>query len=214
MPRVGVREAAPPGAPPCPACGDPLFGDLQAEGNLAATRRCETCGVLASDGGGNLNRLAELRRTVSHKAPGETSTVRFANAASVQAMFGAESWSRLDRTPGAVNLTPEAVRRALRDEGVEVTATRQRARSGMGSMWQTILNLLTFNLNFASEALAGRMHPVGGAEQAKFAIDAAISVLTAIPVAAIAVLIEGIAVLVRRGGEVELVVERVPPSPG
>ena len=210
MPRVGVREAAAPGAPPCPACTDPLFQDLEAEGGLAATRRCETCGVIVCDGSGGPDLLAELRAQVRELAPGPPSSVRFANAASVQAMFGAESWSRLDRTPGAVNLTPEGVRRAIETDGVAVTETRSHLRSGMASMWLTILNLLTFHRNFALEALSRRLRPEGAGATAKFVVDAAISILIAVPVAAIAVLIEGLAVLARRGGELELGLERVP----
>jgi len=209
MPRVSVRAAAPPGAAPCPACDDPLFPDLEAEDELAATERCETCGVVVSDGGsGGHNRLTEVLDRIAELQPGQTEMVTFPNVASVQAMFGAESWALLDRSPGAVNLTPDGVRRRLRDRGARVASYRSLARPGMGAMWLTIVNLLTFRRNFAPEALSGRLRPQGGADTAKFVIDAAISILVAIPVAGIAVLLEGISIAAGRGGQVELAITR------
>jgi hypothetical protein len=82
----------------------------------------------------------------------------------------------------------------------------------MASMWQTLLNLLTFHRDFASEAVSGRLRPVTGRGQAAFWIDAVVTVLAAIPTAIIAVALETGAVLARRGGVIEVQADRLPPT--
>jgi len=82
----------------------------------------------------------------------------------------------------------------------------------MASMWQTLLNLLTFHRDFASEASSRRLRPGTGRGRAAFWIDALVTVLAAIPTAIIAVALEGGAVLARRGGVIELEAERLPPT--
>ena len=57
-------------------------------------------------------------------------------------------------------------------------------------MWQTLLNLLTFHRDFASEAASGRLRPGNGRGLAAFSIDAVVTVLAAIPTAIIAVVLE------------------------
>jgi hypothetical protein len=79
-------------------------------------------------------------------------------------------------------------------------------------MWQTLLNLLTFHRDFAAEAVSGRLRPSSGRGRAAFCIDAAVTVLAAIPTAIIAVLLEAPAVLARRGGVIELETERLPST--
>ena len=71
-------------------------------------------------------------------------------------------------------------------------------------MWQTLLNLLTFHRDFASEALSGRLRPGGGRGRAAYAIDVMVTVLAAIPTAILAVVLEGGAVAARRGGVIEV----------
>ena len=67
-------------------------------------------------------------------------------------------------------------------------------------MWQTLLNLLTFHRDFATEAASGRLRPGTGRGRAAFFVDAAVTILAAIPTALLAVVLEGGALLVRRGG--------------
>ena len=74
----------------------------------------------------------------------------------------------------------------------------------MASMWQTLLNLLTFHRDFAAEALSGRLRPGGGRGRAAYAIDVLVTILAAVPTAILAVLLEGGAVLARRGGVIEI----------
>jgi hypothetical protein len=164
--------------------------------------------------------LQSLRRR-AHALPAEGAlTLRFPNAASVQALLGAERWPRLardaravagggDRTGVAVELTPRAAELLLSDEGLRVDRVRHLVRPGMAAMWQTILNLLTFNPNFAIRAITGELRPHGARETARFAIDALITFLAAVPTALIAVAVEGGAVLARRGGVVEVTARRV-----
>jgi hypothetical protein len=82
----------------------------------------------------------------------------------------------------------------------------------MASMWQTLLNLLTFHRDFAAEAISGRLRPATGRGRAAFATDVLITVLAAIPTAIIAVLLEGGAVIVRRGGVIEVEAESLPST--
>jgi hypothetical protein len=82
----------------------------------------------------------------------------------------------------------------------------------MASMWQTLLNLLTFHRDFASEAASGRLRPGTGRGRAAFWTDAVVTVLAAIPTAIIAVLLESGAVLASRGGVIEIEAEPLPAT--
>ena len=103
--------------------------------------------------------------------------------------------------------TTRAIRLLLERRGLLARRTRYLARPGMGSMWQTLLNLLTFHRDFAAEAVSGRLRPGSGRGRGAFWVDAAVTVLAAIPTAIIAVVLEGGAVLARRGGVIEVVAE-------
>jgi hypothetical protein len=96
--------------------------------------------------------------------------------------------------------------------GLEVRRIRHLARPGMAAMWQTLLNLLTFHRDFASEAVSGRLRPGTGRGRAAFWTDAVVTVLAAIPTAFIAVLLEGGAVVARRGGVIEIDAEQLPAT--
>jgi hypothetical protein len=82
----------------------------------------------------------------------------------------------------------------------------------MASMWQTLLNLLTFHRDFASEAASGRLRPGTGRGLGAFVVDVLITVLAAVPTAIVAVLLEGVAVIARRGGVIEVEAEKMPPT--
>jgi hypothetical protein len=91
---------------------------------------------------------------------------------------------------------------------MEVTSVRHLASKGMASMWQTLLNLLTFHRDFASEAASGRLRPGTGRGRAAYAIDVMVTILAAIPTAILAVMLEASAVLARRGGVIEVTAAR------
>jgi hypothetical protein len=82
----------------------------------------------------------------------------------------------------------------------------------MASMWQTLLNLLTFHRDFASETASGRLRPGTGRSEAAFWTDAVVTVLAAIPTAFIAVVLEAGAVVARRGGVIEIQAEPLPST--
>ena len=83
-PVVPLRAGAGPDNPPCPACGEPLFGWIDARPGLAGpVSRCESCGlgVVAAPGS-----TEEALRALY--AEGEEGTVRIANRAGFSAWVG------------------------------------------------------------------------------------------------------------------------------
>jgi len=138
--------------------------------------------------------------------------IRADNAASLQAWLGAENWAALRPGGHQIKPTPRAVGLLLARRGLDVRRVRHLIRPGMAAMWQTLLNLLTFHRDFASEAVSGRLRPGTGRSRAAFWIDAAVTVLAAIPTAIIAVVLEAGAVLARRGGTIEVHADRLPPT--
>lgn len=216
MPRVDVRRAAPPDAPACPACGDPLFAWLGKDGEEPAVDRCETCRLTMSKGGRRPDRAGSvraLRERAASMGDTESLTIAVDDAGSMQAMVGAGQWSGLERREGHANLSRDAAERILRAEGLIVTRRRRLVRRGLAMMWQTLINLVTFERDFAPRALRGEIHPDSAASRARFAIDAAISVLIAVPVAALALMLELPAAALGNGGAVELSARREPSSP-
>ena len=69
-----------------------------------------------------------------------------------------------------------------------------------------------FGNEFATEALAGRLRPGTGRGRAAFSIDVLVTILAAIPTALIAVVLEGGAVIARRGGVIEISAQRSPSA--
>lgn len=224
---VSLEQGAGPDAARCPADGEPLFVWLETTGY--GTRedqvidRCENCGLaVVRDFVPSPDEAADAFLAAGEQR-GARVAIRAENAASLQAWLGAENWAALRpsmkrvATDGAhshhgIKPTPRAARLLLARRGLEVRRVRHLARTGMASMWQTLLNLLTFHRDFASEAVSGRLRPGTGRGLAAFATDAVITVLAAIPTAVIAVLLEGGAVMARRGGVIEVEAERLPST--
>jgi hypothetical protein len=211
-PAVSLEAGAPEGTPRCPACGEPLFVWVETLGygprEDQILDRCENCGLaVARDAVPSAERaIEELLRDSSESDDGVT--VRAANAASLQAWLGAENWAALRPGDSDVKPTPRAAGLLLGRRGLLVTRVRYSAAAGMASMWQTLLNLLTFHRDFAVEALGGRLRPGSGRGRAAFALDALITVLAAVPTAILAAILEGGAVIVRRGGVIEVTARR------
>lgn len=204
---VALEEGAPPGAARCPACGEPLFVWLETEGwgprEDQVIDRCESCGLAVAR-----DAVPDSERAVAGLLGGTNGapevTVRAANAASLQAWLGAENWAALGPGERALMPTPRAAELLLRRRGLELHGIRFLAGAGMASMWQTLLNLLTFHRDFAAEAAARRLRPRGAKARSAYAIDAIVTVLAAVPTALLAVVLEGAAVLARRGGVIEI----------
>jgi hypothetical protein len=212
---VSLEEGAVPGGARCPACGAPLFVWVETQGwgprEDQVIDRCENCGLaVPRDAVPDAEGAAgELIGSEAPDAEGRL-TLRLPNAASVQAWLGAENWAALRVGEKRLKPSPRAAELLLAKRGLGVSGVSYLAGAGMASMWQTLLNLLTFHRNFAPEALAGRLRPTSGKGRAAYAIDAMVTVLAAIPTALIAVLVEGGAVVSRRGGVFEVRAERLP----
>ncbi len=211
-PAVSLEAGAAADAPRCPACGEPLFVWLETLGYGSRedqiVDRCENCGLAVARDAVPSPELAidELLRD-SSEADDEI-TVSAANAASLQSWLGAENWAALRPGDSGIKPTPRAAGLLLGKRGLLVTRVRYLPVAGMAAMWQTLLNLLTFHRDFAAEALSGRLRPGSGRGRGAFALDAVITALAAIPTAILAVVLEGGAVLARRGGVIEVTARR------
>jgi hypothetical protein len=213
---VTLEQGAEPGTARCPACGEPLFVWVEAAGygprEDQVIDRCENCGLaVAREAAPSPNEATDALLS-GREQRGDRIAVRVDNAASLQAWLGAENWAALRPGGARIKPTPRAASLLLARRGLEVRRVRHLLRPGMASMWQTLLNLLTFHRDFASEAVSRRLRPGTGRGRAAFWIDAVVTVLAAIPTAFVAVLLEGGAVLARRGGVIEVQAERLPAT--
>ncbi|HET9120588.1 MAG TPA: hypothetical protein VFN72_08640 [Solirubrobacterales bacterium] len=214
---VSLEQAAGPENPPCPACGEPLFVWIETEGygrrEDQVIDRCENCGLVLVRG--EIPKPDDAAERLL--AEGETDdeggiTFRAANAASLQAWLGAENWAALRPGGHGLEPTPRAASLLLARRGLRIRRIRHLLGPGMAAMWQTLLNLLTFHRDFASEAASRRLRPGTGRSEAAFWTDVAVTVLAAIPTAFVAVLLETGAVVARRGGVIEIQAERLPST--
>ena len=211
---VSLEQGADPSAPRCPACGEPLFAWLETIGygerEDQVIDRCENCGLaVPRDSVPSPDEAADALLSGAEQGD-QGIAVRADNAASLQAWLGAENWAALHPGGHGLKPTPRAASLLLARRHLEVRRVRHRLVPGIASMWQTLLNLLTFHRDFASEAASGRLRPGTGRGAAAFWTDALITLLAAIPTAIIAVLLESGAVLARRGGAIEIQAERLP----
>ncbi len=201
----------------CPACGEPLYGWLVlGQGADVDPReevllqRCERCGlgVAGAPAPPEASALLDCGRQV---ADGRIE-LRVPNRASIQASLGGRHWAALE-PKRSLYPTPEALSRLLATAGFRVEELRfPRRGRAQGWMWQTILNGFTFTENFARRARAGSLHPSGAAERLKFAIDAVVTALAALPVLVIFAPLELLAALAGRGGELLAVVSSDDPA--
>jgi hypothetical protein len=214
--RVSLEDGAAPGAARCPACGQPLFVWLETEGygprEDQVIDRCENCGLVVTRDAVPSPDHAVDALLMGREEDGTRVAIHADNAASLQAWLGAENWAALRPGGRAIHPTPRAAGLLLARRGLEVRRVRHLIRPGMAAMWQTLLNLLTFHRDFASEAVSGRLRPGTGRSRAAFWTDAVVTALAAIPTAIIAVLLEGGAVLARRGGVIGVEAEPLPAT--
>ncbi len=200
-PVVPLRAGAGPENPPCPACGEPLFGWIVARPGLAGpVSRCESCGLgVVAAPGSTEDALRALY------AQSEDGTIRIANRAGFSAWVGGAGWAGLE--PGSRYLfTPEAVRRLAANRDQVVRSSRWQPGAGIATMWQTVLNGFTFGRNVALGAL-GRGDAARAERPWQRGLDGLISVVVAIPALIVAAPLELIAALARRGGVLSLRVE-------
>lgn len=188
-----------PDNPPCPACGEPLFGWVTVGGS--PVRRCEACGLgVIGEAGDEARALAALERL---RVEGSAEPIyRIANRNSAQASLGGRGWVAIE--PGGDYLfTPEAVRRLVSDRGQLIAGTRWLAADSVAAMWGTMLNSFTWGRNVALGAL-GRARPEPASRAWQRRMDAVISVLAAPLVLVAALLAEAGGAAVGRGGVLDL----------
>jgi hypothetical protein len=200
-PVVPLEAGAGPENPPCPACGEPLFGWIGGKAGLEGpVRRCESCGLAIvgepGDAKAALHELDSLRRE---------DTVRIENRSSFACALGGAGWSGLQ--PRRRHLfTVEAVRRLVAQRDQVVKSARWRPLAGLAGTWQTLLNSVTFGHNAALGALRD-LPAVPAARPWQRRIDALASVVLAIPALLIAIPVELLGGFSRRGGVVSLKLE-------
>jgi hypothetical protein len=181
---VPLEAGAGPDNPPCPACGEPLFGWIGDKPGLAGpVRRCESCGLgVAGDPAGAEEALRELDRLR------DGDTIRIENRASFACSLGSAGWSGLQ--PGTRHLfTVESVRRLVARRDQVVKKSRWVPGAGLAATWQTLLNSVTFGRNVALGTLRG-MPAVPAPEPWQRRIDALASVVLAIPALLVAIPVE------------------------
>lgn len=191
---VPLEAGAGPDNPPCPGCGEPLFGWIDARPGLAGpVKRCESCGLGAvGHPGSTEDALGDLDRQRSGEA------LRIANRQSWSASLGGAGWAGLE--PGVRYLfTEEAVRRLVAARDQVVRRSRWVPAAGMVLMWQTILNGFTFGRNVALGALGQDAAVVRAERPWQRALDGLISVAVAVPAMIVAVPLELVAALLGRG---------------
>lgn len=207
---VAQRDSAPPTREErrCPACAAPLYGWVVVGGTdpRDPTRyvvdRCEQCGL-------GVSRNLPWERAAWRPEPGRTLELRMPNRASWQAGLGGDRWAALELPAQRLHPTPRSLELLLPRLGLEPVRVRQRpfGRNQLW-MWQTLLNAFTFHTNFATRVLAKRLTPRTARNLPSFALDALVSTLAALPLAVIALPLELVATLARRGGELVLTVAR------
>ncbi|HEY0391695.1 MAG TPA: hypothetical protein VGC63_08305 [Solirubrobacterales bacterium] len=192
-PIVPLEAGAGPENPPCPACGEPLFGWIDLRPGLAGpVSRCESCGLgVVGDPGVVEEALAALDNL---SAGG---TTRIANRAGFAAWVGGAGWAGLE--PGSRYLfTAESVRRLVANRDQVLAAARWSPGAGIATMWQTILNGFTFGRNVALGAL-GRASAVPAEKPWQRRLDSLICVAVALPALLAAVPLELTAAATKRG---------------
>jgi hypothetical protein len=197
-PVVPLEAGAGPANPPCPACGEPLFGWIdQRPGLVGPVSRCESCGLgVVGDPGEPEEALRALDQ------PSSEETVTIADRGGFSAWMGGAGWAGLERDARYL-FTVEAVRRLVARRDQVVKSARWSPGAGIVTMWQTILNGFTFGRNGALGAF-GRTAAVPAEQPWQRRLDALITIVVAIPVMVIAIPLELIAAASRRGGATSL----------
>jgi len=209
---VPLEAGAGPDNPPCPACGEPLFGWIDRRPGLdGPVSRCESCGLGVVGAPGDAEEaLRELDRCSAAASSrsvdaGNSGAVVVLNRAGFAAWIGGAGWAGLEAGTRYL-FTPESVRRLVANRDQVVGPARWAPGRGLVAMWQTILNGFTFGRNVALGAL-GRGAPVPAGRPWQRRLDAFISVLVAIPALIFAIPLELIAATLRRGGAISMRLE-------
>ena len=208
LPHVPLEAGAGPDNPPCPACGEPLFPWVGMPVGTGTAHRCEACGLgvliqhaeparpdleAAFDPGTTAGALEAL-----DEEAGEDGSLRFLNRSSLQASLSGGAWTGLG-TDRPYVFTPDALRDLVANRDQVVTELRWLPGTGIATMWQSGINMFTFGQNVALGAL-GRAFAVPARRGWQRVLDGFISVALAIPAAVVALPLELLGGLFRRGG--------------
>jgi hypothetical protein len=196
---VPLEAGLGPDNPPCPACGEPLFGWTRAPGGTPV-RRCERCGLaVVGDPGDAGEALAALEQDRVDRG-----RYRVANRASLAAWLGGGAWAALE--PNSRYLfSADAVRRLLGVRGRRVERVRWRPAAGVLITWATLLNSFTWGHDVALAAL-GRAASTPARRPWQRGLDRFISVVASPVVLLAALLLEAGGGLAGRGAMIELTV--------
>jgi hypothetical protein len=200
-PVVPLEAGASPENPPCPACGEPLFGWIDLRPGLRGpVSRCESCGLgVVGEPGGVDEALAALDQRA------KDDVLRIANRASFSAWIGGAGWTGLEPETQYL-FTSEAVRRLVANRDQIVTSTRWSPGASIATMWQTVLNGFTFGRNIALGAL-GKTKSVPADRPWQRRLDTLISIVVAIPALIAAIPLELIAAATKRGSAISMHLE-------
>lgn len=195
---VPLEAGLGPENPPCPACGEPLFGWIgEKEGLAGPVRRCESCGLgVVGDPAGPdeaLRELDELR---------EDDVLRIIERHSFACSLGGAGWFGL-RPRAKYLFTVESVRRLVAHRDQIVRSRRWMPVASLLATLQTLLNSVTFGHNIFLGILRGA--PSMPAPQTwQRQIDVLASDVLALPALLLAIPIELAGGLLRRGAVYEL----------
>lgn len=208
LPHVPLEAGAGPDNPPCPACGEPLFPWVGMPVGTGTGHRCEACGL----GVLVLNDIPARPDLEANFDPGTTEgalkaldqelaadgSLEFMNRASLQSGLTGGAWSGLGTTGNYV-FTPDSLRDLVAHRDQVVTGLKWQPLRAIAQLWQSGINLFTFGQNSALGAL-GKAHAVPGRRTWHRAIDWFITFALAIPALAVAIPLELLGGLFRRGG--------------
>jgi hypothetical protein len=199
-PAVPLEAGIGPENPPCPACGEPMFGWARTPSSKPVLR-CEACGLgVVGDPG---DEAAAMRALEGLRVDaGDRLRYRIANRASLAASLGTSGWDSIE-AGSAYFFTPEAVRRLVSGRGQVLARRRWVAGASIASMWGTLMNSFTWGRNIAIGWL-GKATAEPAALGWQRGMDRVISVLATPLVLLAAVLLEAGAALAGRGAVLEL----------
>jgi SAM-dependent methyltransferase len=148
--------------------------------------------------------LAALVRARSWLAPRGRVVVAVPNLGSLQAAIGGDRWFQWDVPRHVVHFTTAGLRTLLDRAGFRVLRLRHGFfDQNLFAMWQTLLNRVTREPNFALRLFRGEL-----ASRGPMVRDLAVTTLAGIPLAIGAAALEAAAVPLTRGGSV--IAEAVP----
>jgi len=143
---------------------------------------------------------AAMERIARWMRPGARLVVAAPNLAGLQARIGGDRWFHQDVPRHRTHFTPTGLTALLARTGYGVERTHHLLveQNPLG-MWQTLLNRLTRQPDFAFRLLK---RDLAGAPPAELRRDAAVTAIAGLPLVPVAILLEAGAGLARAGGSI------------